>query len=1369
MHKFLIFISVILISHLGLTAQNDRFYSSLDGLSGTSMQSFFQDSKGYLWIPTESGLNRFDGYNFKVYLNRPDDSTSINSSSASVVFEDSSGKVWVGTNYGLNQYDFVLDCFNPIKVSVGNTNISFAVNVILEDSQKMLWLITSHGLVQFDPKTRKYNLYNHHFRDDGTPYHSKYNQAVFDAKGNLWIGTNDNAVLIFDTQKKQFYNIREYTGINYQFPDSRVIVVHKNKTGQIIFGTQRAGLIVYDESTRSFQQAGYSSNPENLLDGGIYSIIADKRGIVWVGTEHNGLKIYDLKKNQFSDANHLIDIPNVSKAKFYCFEDNQGDMWFGIQYRGIYHKISSVKQFHSIGNSKNKTQELSHFIVKAILRDSKDNLWVGTDGGGLNVKWKDSKDFVVFKYAGQGATLSDKAIISLHEDRRGWIWIGTYLEGLFCYQGKGKGLINYKIPGSDKENWNNYIFDIKEDDSGNLWIGTNGGGLFYLNLKNETITDNTHPVVGGKTETIKPIINVLEYDKDSTLWIGTYNGLFCWNKKRDTFHSLLAVSGDITNDIIFSIVKDQKDRIWFGTLAGLYCYNPENKKRERFSTDDGLCDNGIMAIEIDHSNNLWISTSSGISKLDSKTGTFQNYYVYDGLPCNEFRPGASFKDKDGTIYFGGTDGLVYFNPDSINNNPVKPNLIFTSLKIFNQEIKYNHNEANGILRKDINETDTIVLKYSHQSFTVEFAAINFSVPEKIKYAVQLEGFSSHWDNKDYKQRYASYTNLNPGTYFLYVKSTNLDGQWIDQPRKLCIIVKPPYWSTWWAFLVYIIILISIIYYIRRIALFRISMKNQLHLEHVEREKLEEINQSKMQFFANISHEIRTPLTMLLAPLEKLMGSDPNDFQKKNINYIYRNTKRLERIVNQLLELQKIENTQIKLKAHEIDLVKFLKEIISLFEETALDKKIHLSFEPSCDELMVWIDPEKMDKVIFNLLSNAFKFSLPEGLITISINKNQIGGNDGFFTIAISDTGSGMNQVHLERIFDRFYQIENKETGKTTGTGIGLHLSKELVEKHHGTITVASREGFGSTFTITILLGKKHLAADEIFQTQSTQSIYPHENKPEFEKMQSPITEQEVEEQTDSGKTLILLIEDDIDILNYLEDELSANYQIIKANNGTDGWSLAFEQVPDLIVSDIMMPGIDGLQLCKKVKSTIETSHIPVILLTAKTLVEHEIEGLETGADEYIHKPFHPRLLKLKVDKIIEAREVLKQQFAKNTSFTAKEMTVTSADEKFLQKAIDFVKENLSDADLNIEKMSNVLSISRVHLYRKLKAITNQNPTEFIRTIRLKQAAYLLSQGKLNVSEIAYMVGFNSHQYFTNSFQKYFNMSPTEYIKKMVKK
>lgn len=1363
MSRFLSFFLVLTSLTLSLFAQNDRFYTSLNGLSGTTLYGFYQDSRGFLWIPTYAGLNRFDGYNFKVYQQDITDTTSLNSTNTNTVFEDSEGNLWVGTNYGLNLYNYKKDCFRQVHLRLKQREISLTVVSILEDKKKFLWLITSHGLVYFNPKTWEYTFFNHQFNNDGSPAYSKYNQAVSDPKGNLLIGTDDNGVLVFETSTSRFISLAEYTGIDYSFPDKTVLTVHQNQKKQILFGTLRAGIVFFDPHTGIFKQAVNSANPANLLDGGIYSITTDRRGTVWVGTERNGLKKYDPEKNLISDANSLINVPNIEKGKVHCYEDRSGDMWFGIQFRGIYHKISSVKPFHILGNSKSNNFNLSHYIVKSILRDKEGTLWIGTDGGGINLLEKGSNKFRSFNPSGP-VKLTDKAIIKLYEDRKGRIWIGTYLDGVFCYQGANKPLIHYSMPGADKEKWNNYVFDIIEDAKGNLFIGSCGGGLFYLNTATGKIDRSSYPLVNGIQQDIKPFINTLVYSTDSTLWIGTYNGLYAWNKKEDTFRSFLMSKGDFVNEVIFALKQDNEGNIWIGTLSGLYCYRP-GKKMQYYSTEQGMTGNSVMAIEFDKKNNAWVSTTKGISKLDISKGTFQNYYEYDGLPCNEYRPGASFTDKDGFIYFGGVDGMVYFDPDSIKNNPVKPNLIFTSFKVFNQTITPDPKNSLQILEHDINETDTIVLNYAHKSITLEFAAINFSVPEKISYAVMLEGFTKSWDIKDYQQRYTTFTNLKPGTYTLKIKSTDLDGVWIDQPRSLTLIVKPPFWLTWWAFIIYTLIIATIVYYIRKVAMFRITMKNQLHIEQVEREKQIEINQSKMQFFTNISHEIRTPLTMLLAPLEKLINSDLSETQKKYLNYIFRNTKRLERMVNQLLELQKIENVELRLHARKIELVCFVKEIIQLFEETAIDQKINISFEPCCDELFVWIDPEKMDKILFNLISNAIRYTPAEGLITITLKvdeKESMPGH-GWFSISVSDTGKGIHAEHIGKIFDRFYQVESKEKGINIGTGIGLHLARELVKIHHGSIDVKSREGFGSTFTVQLPLGKLHLTEKELAKEGAIDAFYRHLEKPSL-LISEVNTEDTGEEEENSAQNVILLVEDDLDILNYLHDELSADYQVIKANNGNDGWKLAFEKVPNLIICDIMMPGIDGLELCKRIKSTIETSHIPVIMLTAKTSVENEIEGLELGADEYLHKPFHPAVLKLKVDKIIESRELLKQQFAQNTSFVAKEMTVTSADELFLQKAIDYVKDNLADTDLNIEKLGKVLNISRVHLYRKLKAITNQNPTEFIRTIRLKQAAYLLSKDKLNVSEIAYMVGFNSHQYFTNSFQKYFNMSPTEYVK-----
>ena len=1352
---FLLFI-FLSIFQLVLYGRNDRFYTPSDGLSGTSVHGIYQDSRGYLWISLFSSLNRFDGYNFRVYEHNESDSTTIGSTFVNIVFEDTNNRLWIGTDKGLNLYDYSQDCFRKKRFYFKENEITLNIKGILEGNDNTLWLVTSYGIINYNEENNKSVFYNHRFQSNGEPSFSSYNQAIIDNNGIIWIATEDEGVLIFDTVKKSFNTILEFTGTDYEFPDRTIMALHQTSSGHILFGTSRKGIVVYNPATKTFTLSEYSDHKENLLDRGIYNIITDRNGTIWIGTEGNGIKNFDVKLNTIKDANHLVDVPGISKSRVYCYEDKQGDIWFGIQERGIYLKLFSSKAFHSIGNSKSGLQ-LSHFLVSSVLTDKSGNLWISTEGGGINVLWKGEPRFEIFNKSSSGEIIKDKSITTLFEDKRGWIWIGTYYEGLYCYRGNDKPLLHYPIPGFENEPRKNYIFDITQDSQGNILIGSNGGGLHYLNVANGIITNLSNPVVAGKTETIHRFIYSLEFDADSTLFIATDNGLFCWNKKKDTFNSFQMSKGDLINDLVTSLKKDNRGNMWIGTLSGLYRYIPEKQILQRYSTEEGLCSNSVKAIEPDKNGRLWISTTAGISKFDIQSGLFTNYFMSDGLPCDKYVIGSSYQDLKGNIYFGGVDGLVYFHPDSIKDNPNKPNLIFTSFKIFNQEIHYNPLITKNKLFKDINATDTIVLKYSDKSFTIEFAAINFSSPEKIKYALQLDGFNPNWEYKDFKQRYATYTNLSPGTYVFNLKSTNLEGLWPGSERKLTIIITPPFWLTWWAFVIYAAVLSVILYYIRKIVIFRFKIQNELRIEHLEREKLEEINRSKMQFFTNISHEIRTPLTLITAPVEKLLESSLDNSQIKLAEYIRRNVKRLERIVNQLLELQKIENTQFSLKAREIDLISFFSEIVSLFDEKANDKNIHLVFETNCEKLIAWIDPEKMDKVIFNLLSNAFKFTSPGGLITVSVKKIIEDGGEGSFTISVSDSGKGMNKMHLERIFERFYQIKNKETGQVTGTGIGLHLSKELVEKHHGTISVKSTEGLGSTFTVTMPLGNKHLSPEEIHVELPLITNYIHENQTEFSD-----TEPESEETSDSEKTLILIAEDDIDILNYLEDELSEQYQIIKANNGNDAWKLAFDRIPDLIVSDIMMPGINGLELCKKVKTTIETSHIPVILLTAKTSVEHEIEGLETGADEYVHKPFHPRLLKLKVEKIIEIRESLKQHFAKNTSFIPKEMNITSADEKFLQRAINFVKENLSDTELNIEKLGNTLNISRVHLYRKLKAITNQNPTEFIRTIRLKQAAYLLAQNKLNVSEIAYMVGFNSHQYFTNSFQKYFNMSPTEY-------
>lgn len=1346
-------------SVLSLKAELNRFYQKSDGLAGTYFTAFLHDSHGYFWVATKTGLSRFDGYNFQEYKNNISDENSINSSQTSSLFEDSQGQLWVGTNTGINIYNYESDNFRHIRLIIQETEINLAVKQVLEDPAKNVWLITSNGLVKIDNRTRQQTFYNIRFDNNGLPSYTQFNQAAIDPEGNFWIATTSEGVIVFNTSEKKFQTFQEYTGNKMESSERTFFTIYINPAGTILMGALKGDIVVYEFFKRKVSYIGFKTRTEGILLGGIASIITDSNGKTWVGTEYHGLKELDLKNRILIDANELLDVDNVSKSKVLCYEDRLGDLWFGINYQGIYHKVKRVQAFKSLTPS---NSALGQHLVKSILLDSHENLWVGTDGGGLNILTKGSSLFQpAEKVVIGGSALKRQVVMCLHEDRHGRIWIGTYLDGLYCINTENKSISHFPISNFDDNSSLNGIFDIEEDKNGNLWFGTNGSALYCLEVASEKLVHIDKVSAYEKPAFLNQYINDIKIDESNTMWMATYNGFIAWNPANKTFREFKGLINKTNDEPINSMVFDQAGNLWLASMSGIYKYNPADESLTGYNTGNGLCDNSVMALVLADDGNIWASTSNGISVYDPENNLFKSYYKYDGLPFNEFLAHSSFKDEKGNIYFGGINGLVSFAPKDIVDRKENPRLVFSNFRVLNQELKDGRLPDNRkVLEKSINQTDTIRLKYSDKSFSFEFAAIDFSAPEKIKYAVIMNGFDKSWIIKDYRQRFATYTNLNPGTYILQVKSTNTDGIWIEPARSICIIILPPWWRTWWAYLTYVLILLIVIYFIRSVILFRLRMKHELQQEQFEHQKQESINQAKLQFFTNISHEIRTPLTMILAPLQHLSESSVNDDQKLHLGYIKRNTKRLQRLVTQLLDFQKIENAGLKNDARLMDMIQFVSDVLLMFEGTAREQDVEVYFDAVSENLKVWADPDKMDKIMFNLLSNALKFTPKGQIITVSVTENR-----GTCEISVSDTGLGIAPEHQEKIFDRFYQVENKGNGNHVGTGIGLHLSKKLVEIQHGTINVKSKPGQGSTFIVCLPLGDAHLNENEKFKGVQYESI---SYKIDLLKPEKELNVSGSEENSYSDKrtnATILLIEDDPDILNYLESEFETKYNILKASNGDEGWELILKHLPILIISDITMPGMNGIELCKRVKTNLETSHIPVVLLTARTSAEQEIEGLETGADAYIHKPFHPSILRLNVERIIESREMMKHKFSADISFVAKEMTVTSADEKFLQQAMDYVKENMAAADLNVEKMCADMGINRVQLYRKLKALTNQVPTEFIRIIRLKQAAHLLEQKKFNVSEVAFHVGFNSHQYFSNSFQKYFNVSPSEYAKK----
>ena len=1359
-----------------LIAQQDRYFTPNNGLSNTSFNTIAQDDDGFIWIGTNGGLNKFDGHNFYVYQNNPSDTNTLNNNAIFAIFNDSKDNLWVGTETGLNRYNKKGDNFSRIPILLGERNIFIQINGFLEDQSGSIWLSTSLGLIKLDPQTLKTTLkIDKKIESDMLDRDLMYNYIRHDNDSNFWIASDKNGLFRFNRFTNNLVNYKQDQAKN-SICDNSILSLGNDLKGNLIIGTIKGGISIFDPSRNVFQTIPYFHKPGNIFNGAVYSIVTSKNGQIWVGTERNGLKTIHPDTYTLEDANDQIHIENVNDTKIHCFIDYNENLWLGIDYSGIYFKPKKTKTFYAITKNKNGTTRISNNIVKAVLLDSKNNLYIGTDGGGLNYLPAGSSTMKVFTHEPQNpASIPDNAVISIHEDNNHNIWVGTYLGGLSLFNPQKGKFTTYLIDALRKGRDFNYVTDIISDNSGNLWVATNGGGLQHFNTQYKKFESYEFVQTTNSTLKLPTFLTDLFLDKTTnTLWIGSYNGVYFWNSDKKTAGSFTAANRKLVNEAIYSIAQDSKHRIWVGTGNGLYNLNAQNQVVESYSAADGLSHNSVYGILEDGKGNLWLSTLNGLSKFDPEKRIFRNYYTFDGLAGNEFRPASCYKADNGNLYFGTTSGLVYFQPDSIHESSGFPKVVFTNLKIFNNNIPAgNVDGERTILRNSINETSGIDLLHSDKSFTIGFVAIEYSAPEKIKYSYMLEGFDQKWIVKDFNQRFATYNNLNPGTYIFKIKSTNSDGIWNDNFRSLTIEIKPPFWKTWWAYLLYAGFGVMILFFTRNIVMFRINMHKKLEIEHLEREKLEELNQSKMQFFSNVSHEFRTPLTLILGPIERLLYAATSNPLKTQYEFIHRNALRLLRLVNLLLDLQKIEKNEMKLRAGLGDVVAFIKDITYTFSELAEQKKIALSFVSFADKLDVLFDPDKLDKVLFNLLSNALKFTPRGGKIEVKISTGTADRNtfplDEYVLISVTDTGKGIKAEHLEKIFERFYQIEGSESQMQLGTGIGLHLSKYLVELHQGKIVVRSTPGEGTQFDVYIPRGQNHLEPEQMVGVQRKPVLESIEKIAQLE----PINSEAAEKSISLGKTVqgvsnlykVLLVEDDFDIREYIKTELSEEFEILEATDGLEGLHIARTNMPDLIISDIMMPKMDGIEFCKNIKTDLNTCHIPVILLTARTSVENRIEGLETGADSYIPKPFHPQHLRIRVQKLIELRQTLISKFSKTIGFEVKEMTLTSADERFLQKAIELVKENISNPDLNIEDMGTELGMSRVHLYRKLKALTNQTPSEFVRIIRLKQAAYLLLQNKANISEIAYIVGFSSHQYFTNCFQNYFSMSPKEYSKK----
>jgi signal transduction histidine kinase/ligand-binding sensor domain-containing protein/DNA-binding response OmpR family regulator len=1319
------------------------YYSQENGLPNNQIQCIFQDKKGWMWFGTTTGLSRFDGYRFANYLNKTDDTTSLSGNLVRVIYEDKKGRLLIGTeNGGLSEFNRDQECFShPYKNHPFFADRAISVNAITEDDSGNLWIGTDLSLLKIDKSNTLIKI-SPVFATDKTYYPENFIRVIaFDKKGRLWLGTN-NGLFFFkpETNEIQAFDLP----IKSSSQNREIWEIYIDDDGSIWTGTYSNGIFIIDPESLNARKIildPYAERTETVraISKGIF-------GNYWIGTR-GGLYIYSKDKGVTGfykhDAREIRSLSNNSVLDI--FNDSKGETWIGT--RGGINLLAKSKQvFRNFTALPNDNHYLNSSIIYAFWVDDAGKIWVGTEDGGVNIYNPETSTYEYLVASGnKTGSISQNCIKAFLDDRRGNLWIGTFLGGIDVLNLKTRNIIHHRnAPSNLNSLSDDRVWALGLDRFQNIWIGTTKGVDKY----DYTTGKFTHFAQIAGNQQVSWISN----DSEGDLWFGTPNEIIIYNPSngkiiRHSEHSR-------------SFIEDSDHRYWIATLdKGIALYLKDSGAKRYFSENDGLANNLAFTILEDNNRKLWISTSNGLSKFDPDNSKFQNFTISDGLQNNQFSYSAGYKMKTGELLFGGISGFNLFNP--VNILPVESDvpLVLTDLRIFNKPVPIGNNKK-SILRKSISETSELVLNYDQNVITIEFAALNYVSSSKNLYSYLLEGFDKDWNGPG-TSRIATYTNLFPDQYVLRIKRVIPESNSPVPELKLNILIRPPYWKTWWFRGLILLTISGLIFILIRFFINREKLKNELVFERLKAKKLHELDMLKLRFFTNISHEIRTPLTLILGPLEKIISKQlPADEIPAHLNLIQRNARHLDNLINQILDFRKLESGNLKLELTQSDLVSFIDDIVASFDDLAKEKEINFKFNTLKKKLVAVFDPDKVGKILNNLLSNAFKFTPSGGSVTVNLSlifdsedNDQPGeiSEKQYIEISVRDSGQGIEQSDIDKIFTRFFQA-GKETGKS-GTGIGLALVRELVKLHNGKIFVTSKPGKGSKFTVRIPF--------ETGQQEKAGEIAEPE-VPVFEPLTGSEPEIVIKEPVGNSK-IILIVEDNADVRYFIKSHFSSLYQVLEAKNGNEGWRVALEVVPDVIISDILMPDLDGYEFCKRIKKDERTSHIPVILLTALHSKEHELEGLSLGADDYITKPFDISVLQAKIENILSIRESLKEKYTNEIILQPRNLVITSPDEKFLQKAIEAVEKNIADSSLDIERFATEVGVSRMQLYRKLHALTDMTVKEFIRGIRLKRAAQLLLQKKLTISEIAFDVGFKDLSHFRKCFKQEFGVSASEYV------
>lgn len=1327
-----------------------------------------------MWFGTEEGLNRYDGYNFHTYQNVQRDTTSMSASDIRSMIEDQAGNLWVGTTEGLNVLDRKKDSFRRVPLSIGQdksaeTNFIFS---LYEDLNGDIWIGTLNGFYWYHKAEGQFTYYGEE------ALQAKVEVRAFseDANGDLLIGSN-LALYKLNKREKKVKRFPTTKGEAYPYDISSII---KGRDDRIWLGTY-GGL--FEVTWKRQEETGeevcqytpyyFSPGDFSLHKNMIHSMTADDQGNLWLGA-FDGLFVFDTATKEFTRSHYQKAVPGSLSANFImsAYTDKRGDIWLGTFMGGInvYHQNNSGFE-HPLKDRMGS--QMSGKFISSFAETPEGNLWIATTDGGLS--FMDRTTGLLTNYMHDARSENSLSINDVRDiviDDDGRLWAATYFGGLNCFDPTSRQFQRFTADPSDPNSISRLDLNaIFKDSKGRIWIGIQGGGIELYDERQNRFIHFKHDPQNTNTISNNIVVDLFE-DQADNLWVATrHSGVNRMNLKTfeiTRFRHNRLDSNTISSDAVTHTFQDSKGEIWIGTRdAGLNRFDPKTGYFTSYRKSDGLPSDAIHGILEDDDGYLWLSTNQGLSRFSPATAEIVNFDKSDGLNSNQFLERSCLKLQNGELLFGGVNGFTLFDPKHLQRNTFVPPIVITNFRLFHQEVAVHPKK--GPLTKPIDETQAITLKNNQSVLSFDFVALNYLYPSKNQYAYRLVGLSDEW-NFIGDKRTVDFTTLPPGEYTFEVKASNNSGVWNEVGTAIQLTILPPWFASWWALLMYAIMIVLLLLAYRHYTLLRLKEKNKLRLAQMERDQMEEMHRMKLRFFTDISHELRTPLTLILGPVEKMYEwAKQNEKMSSYLASITNNCNYLLKLITELLDFRKMEEGKMKLNLQKVDILPLVKSVQKSFLPVAMKNQVDFSVTFSARQIEAWVDIDKLQKVLYNLISNAFKFTDETGKgkvnVVVDLKENKPAT---YVQIKVEDNGIGIPPSEQEKIFNPFYQVQTPTKGYKTGSGIGLALSKRLIELHQGEIKLCSRERQGTCFVIKLPLqpamtqGQVLSAAPDLsVQPEAAFSTIPNDLSKEHLLSFAPGKIEDIH------KPHLLLVEDNTSMRNFLISCLEESYEITAAQDGDQGWHKLLAKPADIIISDVMMPTMDGIAFCEKLKSDIRTSHIPIIFLSAKAGPESQVAGLMTGADAYLSKPFSLKHLEATLTSLLDNRKKIWDSFNQGKFSIRKDKSLGPIDQKFLARVAEAIDENLEDPDFSIEQFAREVAMSRSHFHRKLKKLTGLSAGELLMHARLKKAAYLLQENQLTITEVAFKIGFAAPNYFAKCFRKIYGLAPTEYRKQSI--